>query len=71
MNIDQFLCEYFTDGDTATVNAVELQNLLKEYQSKSRKIKLLREQLETVLLQLQICKDRNTSTTGLYVDLKG
>ena len=74
MNLDKFMADYFEPTSTVSVNANELQRLIRNSKSKDRDLKLLNETLNKYREQLNSYKDKNDLlklNQPMFIDLKG
>lgn len=65
MNQEQFMMDYYPSNMTVTVNAVELQNVLKERDKAINALKALQYKLELTQAALDVAK----SDIPIHVDL--
>jgi len=64
---DQFLLEHVTEGETATVDAVALQSLIRKVRKYEREIKILVQKLEATETALEVIKNKNTYKVDIKV----
>ena len=74
MNLDKFMTDYFKSNDTVTVNANELQELVRNSNAKSMQIQVLTERLNKYESKLKSLKKKCNIlelNQPMYIDLKG
>ncbi len=68
MSITQFLSDFFKTGDTVTVNANELQALIRRYKELERENNRLKETVEMLRIQTDALKQLTKSTPYVSLD---
>ncbi len=74
MNLDKFMTDYFKSNDTVTVNANELQELIRNNRAKDIEIQKLSDMVHSYRNSLNSCKEKCNIldlNQPMYIDLKG
>jgi len=58
MHIEEFMRDFYRDGDVVTVDAVKLQELLREYFAMKRENKSLRDKIASLDAAIDVLKSR-------------